>query len=133
MSQPENPYESPLMDVQDASRSEVKFASAAKAFLAGAWRGAKLGAKWSLLILAIPYGILLLLACSVVFVVTVRHGGDIGVLLSGMRMIGMQIPILAYIALCGPAGCSVGIGLCEALTYWRDHRRPKRPTVSQDT
>jgi hypothetical protein len=123
-----NPYQSPPTVEQPASSR--MYASAAKAFLAGAWRGAKFGGKWMSLIL----GILTLVVC-VAFCVGIiyrfyRQGYDVQALLQGLKIAGLCVFTTAYVTAITAVISAIMMGIGEVGSHWRDKNKSNSTTVS---
>jgi hypothetical protein len=123
-----NPYQSPLTVEQPASPRV--YPSAAKAFLAGAWQGAKFGGKWMSLIL----GILTLVVC-VAFCVGIiyrfyRQGYDVQALLQGLKIAGLCVFTTAYVTAITAIVSAIMMGIGEVATYCRAKKRPDSTTAS---
>jgi hypothetical protein len=123
-----NPYRSPSIVGQDAAVRQ--YASAGQALRAGAWRGAKFGAKWMALIWAVPFVALFVFVCGAILYRTYSYGYNSGFFWSGLEMLGTWILFFVYGTFCAGLACAVGMGLGEVVPYWRSHKRANMSTDS---
>jgi hypothetical protein len=122
----ENPYQSPLTDSQDASsRLECKYPTATRAVLAGAWKGAKFGAKWMGLILgSIVFVICVFFSVEIVYRIY-RQGYDYQYVLEGLKLFGSCILGVLLITFYTAIISAIIMGVSEGVSYWRSNKKPK--------
>lgn len=127
----ENPYQSPLTTGQEVVRPKIEYPSAAKAFLAGAKRGAKSGGKWTALVLLIPLAALVIFVFVSFLRFTLKWGFDSKMLLGGLALIGWQSLFLAYMVFAVAFATAIGRGMREALVHRRSHKNSKATPTSR--
>jgi hypothetical protein len=118
----DNPYRSPLPDGQVASRSDIIYPSAAKAFLAGAWRGAKFGGKWMALSLGSLMLILVVAICGMLVYEMSWRGYDGKHVLEGLKGVGLCALALMHMTFLAAAAGAIIMGIGESVSYRRRNR-----------
>jgi hypothetical protein len=124
----ENPYRSPeSLVLSPVFRAEIKYPSAIKAVLGGAWRGAKFGAKWIGLFL----GGLAFILCAIVGVQlyyhVYRHGFDIRYALDAFLIICRYLFFVLTATLFTSVISSFIMAFCDGMSYWQFGGKGKTP------
>jgi hypothetical protein len=129
----ENPYRSPQAAVSAPDdRAAAQYPSAKKAFLAGAWRGAKFGGKWMGLILG---GILIVESVAMIGVkayFTFRWPGRNPPLdlLELLKLIGISILAFVYCTSITAVISAIMMGIGEVGYYWRAKKRAETTNIT---
>jgi hypothetical protein len=117
-------------DTSDGPR--IVYPSAAKAFRAGAWRGAKFGGKWTALILGSLLFVVNLAMLAMLLYCMYRWPTDQPPLtfLDVLKLVGVCILVLVHTTLVTAAVSAIIMGIGEGISYWQSGRKARIPTVS---
>jgi hypothetical protein len=119
----ENPYQSPLTGGQDALPARTAYPSVTRAVLAGAWRGAKFGAKWMALSLGILLLIVLAAVCGMIVYEMSLRGYNGKLVLERLTGVGWCVLALMCATFHAATVGAIIMGIGEGISYWRGRRR----------
>jgi hypothetical protein len=121
-----NPYQSPLNAGQDGERSAVEYSSAAKAFLVGAWRGAKFGGKWMGLILGgLTFFLIAAMCALTAYRMYCWPAVAVPCFLAVLKVSGVCLLAFGSTTLFTAVISAIIMGIGEGVSYWRSGRRAK--------